>query len=258
VNAPTDELTHDALFGGAVEFWQPARGYRVNVDSILLAAFAAQRPPETTLDLGAGVGAVTLALGHLGAMERGVLVEREPDLARLAERNVRHGGLDARVLVLDLAQDALPAELQAEIDLVVCNPPFFEPGHVRPPLHGSERRARSGQLDPFLAAAAYTLAGKRARACFAYPARALERFLECSRRHGLVAKRLRFVHADRQQPARLCLVEVRRAKPGGLIVESPLYEWDGLHVRSPELAALTGTATKMDAITPALERADRS
>jgi tRNA1(Val) A37 N6-methylase TrmN6 len=34
------ELTHDAIFGGKVRFWQPARGYRVNVDAVLVAAFA--------------------------------------------------------------------------------------------------------------------------------------------------------------------------------------------------------------------------
>ncbi|HEY6556494.1 MAG TPA: methyltransferase [Polyangiaceae bacterium] len=258
MNAPADELTHDALFGGAVEFWQPTRGYRVNIDSILLAAFAAQRPPTTTLDLGAGVGAVTLALNHLGAVARGVLVECEPDLARLAERNLRDAALDASVLVLDLAQHALPQELQAEVDLVVCNPPFFEPGQVRPPLNGAERRARSGELDPFLAAAAYALSGKRARACFAYPARALERFLDCSRQHGLVAKRLRFVHSDRSQPARLCLVEVRRARPGGLVVEAPLYEWEAQQVRSRELALLTGAEPSADDFSRTLQKADRS
>ena len=34
--------TTDALYDGAVSLRQPARGYRVNVDALLLAAFAAQ------------------------------------------------------------------------------------------------------------------------------------------------------------------------------------------------------------------------
>ncbi|HEY3668042.1 MAG TPA: hypothetical protein VGL19_18695, partial [Polyangiaceae bacterium] len=60
--------TSDSLYGGAVSLRQPARGYRVNVDAILLAAFAAQgRRAKLALDLGAGVGSVALGLHHLGA-----------------------------------------------------------------------------------------------------------------------------------------------------------------------------------------------
>jgi len=257
VTSLADELTYDALFGGAVHFWQPARGYRVNIDSLLLAAFAAQRSPAATLDLGAGVGAVTLALAHLGALTRGILVECEPGLARLAERNLGHAQVEATVLELDLENAPLPPALKSAIDLVVCNPPFFEPGRVRPSLHSSARRARSGHLDPFLSAAAFALSGKRARACFAYPALALEHFLERSREQGLVAKRLRFVHADREQPARLCLIEVRRARPGGLIVEAPLYEWEGRQIRSKELDALTAPP-KAALERPLSETSDRS
>ena len=36
------ETTTDALFGGAVVLRQPRRGYRVNVDALLLAAFAVE------------------------------------------------------------------------------------------------------------------------------------------------------------------------------------------------------------------------
>jgi tRNA1(Val) A37 N6-methylase TrmN6 len=55
---------------------------------------------------------------------------------------------------------------------------------------------------------------------------------------SLVAKRVRFVHAFVTLPARLALVELRRAKPGGLVVEAPLIEWVAPNLRSPELAAL--------------------
>src|SRR5579871_1698704 len=84
------EATQDALFGGSVVLFQPPRGagYRTNVDALLLAAFAAaptpgnaalvvparagdrgvRQPPlrprsaPVAFDLGAGVGAVGLAL----------------------------------------------------------------------------------------------------------------------------------------------------------------------------------------------------
>jgi hypothetical protein len=46
------------------------------------------------------------------------------------------------------------------------------------------------------------------------------------------------VHAFADCAARLALVELRRAKPGGLVVEPPLVEWTARNVRSPEVGAL--------------------
>jgi len=62
--------TQDALFGGSVVLFQPPRGagYRTNVDALLLAGFAtSSKVAKVAFDLGAGVGAVGLALLRLGA-----------------------------------------------------------------------------------------------------------------------------------------------------------------------------------------------
>jgi tRNA1(Val) A37 N6-methylase TrmN6 len=56
--------------------------------------------------------------------------------------------------------------------------------------------------------------------------------------HRLVAKRLQLVHPMRDRPARLALVELRRAQDGGLCVEPPIVEWVEPGRRSPELTDL--------------------
>ena len=99
--------------------------------------------------------------------------------------------------------------------------------------------ARSGELAPFLAAAAAVVARKTGRALFSYPAPQLAELLRGAEAAGLVAKRLRLVHAREDKPARLALIELRAAKPGGLVVEPPLIEWLGRR-RSPELLRLSG------------------
>jgi tRNA1(Val) A37 N6-methylase TrmN6 len=71
-----------------------------------------------------------------------------------------------------------------------------------------------------------------------YPAPALPELLAAAAASNLVAKRLRFVQAFVTSPARLALVELRRAKPRGLVVEPPLVEWNAPSVRSAEVAAL--------------------
>jgi tRNA1(Val) A37 N6-methylase TrmN6 len=57
---------------------------------------------------------------------------------------------------------------------------------------------------------------------------------------GLVPKRLRLVHPEAAAPARAALVEFRRAKPGGLVIEPPLIEWSARGRRSAELGGLLG------------------
>ncbi|HEV8244825.1 MAG TPA: hypothetical protein VGP93_03620, partial [Polyangiaceae bacterium] len=62
-------------------------------------------------------------------------------------------------------------------------------------------------------------------------------------RVGLVPKRLRLVHPMLGSPARLALVELRQARPGGLVVEAPLLEWSAVGRHSIELTALMAGRT---------------
>jgi tRNA1(Val) A37 N6-methylase TrmN6 len=196
------------------------------------------RPKARRLvDLGAGVGALALAYGYLGSAARIDLVERDADLARLSVQNMARAGTDGDAHVTDLARDGLPRALVGAADVVVANPPFFPDRAGNAAQSPAKRTARTGSLDPFLVAAA-AASGRRAYAFFAYPAPALAELLDAARRAGLVAKRLRLVHAYDDSAARLGLVELRRAKPGGLVIEPPLVEWSSRGARSAELEAL--------------------
>jgi tRNA1Val (adenine37-N6)-methyltransferase len=233
---PVADTTEDALFRGALTLLQPAKGYRVNVDALLLAAFATTgRAARLALDLGAGTGAVGLALHHVGAARRVVLVEREPDLVKLCAQNLERTATPGSVERLDIATSDLPATLARRVDLVVTNPPYFPPGRGRPRRDPKSRRARSGSLEPFLRSGARALAGPSARLAVVYPAQALPELLALAEALTLVPKRLRFVHATSDRPARIVLLELRLAKPGGLVVLPPLIEWAAPRRRSPEL-----------------------
>jgi tRNA1Val (adenine37-N6)-methyltransferase len=234
--AEVREPTRDTLFGGRIVLAQPARGsgYRVNVDALLLAAFAGgalvdgprlarrARPARAAFDLGAGVGAVGLSLLHLEAAEHVTMIEVDPALAALAEANAKSNGWSERIAVrrADVADVSdLPA---GAADLVVCNPPYVEPGRGRVPSP-ARARARSGPLSVFLDATR-RLAGRRARACFVYPAIEATTLLTELRARGLEPKRLRPVHGRAQDPARVVLVECCAGRPGGLSIEPPLVE----------------------------------
>jgi tRNA1(Val) A37 N6-methylase TrmN6 len=216
------------------------------VDTLLLADFAARFRPSAhrVVDLGAGVGALALAFTHLAKVGRCELVEREAELAALAKRNLAAAGVAGTVHVGDLAGDGLPGPLRASADVVLSNPPFFArsaAGRGDP----ARQSARAGPLEPFVRAAALAM-GRRARSFFVYPASALPELLAAAQAVGLVPKRLRLVHAFSHSEARVALVDLRRAKPGGLVIDPPCVEWSAPRLRSPELEALVSGAPLRD------------
>jgi tRNA1Val (adenine37-N6)-methyltransferase len=240
------ELSEDCLLGGHVRFLQPRTGYRVNVDSVLLAAFGVSgRRAARAVDLGAGVGVVGLLLAHWQLARELILVEREPSLARIASSNLEKADVKGRVLVADVRAAKELAELYQIAELVACNPPFFDADRHRAPKDAGRRRARLGELAPFLAAAARCLTGNKARAIFAYPAPGLSELFSAAEQARLVPKRLRLVHPFAERPARLALVEFKLARPGGLVVEPPLIEWERAGRPSAELLAIS--AGRVDA-----------
>jgi tRNA1Val (adenine37-N6)-methyltransferase len=234
--APAVATTTDTLLGGALKLLQPKTGYRINVDSLLLVGFAGERRVDRVVDLGAGVGALGLLALYRGIAKRALLIEADPKLVLLARENLARAGFEGEARELDLTRTKLR---DSAAPLVLCNPPYYPAHSHRPAQSLAKAAARSGELGPFLAATAAILARKTGRALFSYPAPQLPELLRRAESVGLVAKRLRFVHAHADKPARLALVELRAARPGGLVVEAPLVEWIGRR-RSPELLTLSG------------------
>jgi tRNA1Val (adenine37-N6)-methyltransferase len=248
LSPPASPTTSDRLFDGALALTQPARGvgYRANVDAILLAAFAGRLLPGTerpsprrarhAVDLGSGVGAVALSLLHLGAAEHVTLIEIDPMLAELAAKNLSENGWNERGYVQCTSVSFVTSTLREPADLVVCNPPYVAPNRGRPP-QDHVAQAKVGDLDTFIRAARETV-GRRARACFVYPAIEGTTLLGTLRAHGLEPKRLRPVHGSPHTAARVLLVEAAPGKHGGLVVEPPLLETNHQGGASESLAAL--------------------
>jgi tRNA1Val (adenine37-N6)-methyltransferase len=227
LTARTTRTTRDGLLGGRVVYEQPRDGYRVALEAPLLARFAVEgrlRPFRRVVDLGAGPGAVGLALVVTGWAERGVAVEADAAHAALAETNAQANGVAERLDVVHAGVDRVDARSLGGADLVIANPPYFseDSGPIAREVSKASSRALRGVSIAAFARAARKLLGRDGRFVVAFPAQRLAELLGALDSASLVAKRMRFVHPRAAREAQVVFVEAKPAKAGGLVVEPPL------------------------------------
>lgn len=120
------ETTVDGLLNNRVKLEQPSSGYRVAVDTVLLAAAVPALSGDRVLDLGCGAGGGLLCLACRAPTLRGVGLEVQAELADLCRRNIERNpyakGFEARVGDATI----LPEDLKGGFDHVLMNPPFHE------------------------------------------------------------------------------------------------------------------------------------
>ncbi len=238
-------VTRDALLRGRVVYEQPAQGYRVAVEAPLLAAFAISgrtRPFRACADLGAGCGAIGLMLVVTGWAARATLVEIDPTHAALARSNVVTNACEDRVQVAEVSVARVPL---VSADLVIANPPWFETdqGGVSPaPSRARARAFVEGSLEGFVRAARKCL-GRDGRLVVSFPASRFAEVLEICGARGLPVKRARFVHPRPLREAQVVFAEAKPGRPGGLVIEPPLFVRESGEAYSVEAeAALNGDA----------------
>jgi tRNA1(Val) A37 N6-methylase TrmN6 len=165
--AERPDITDDAILNGRLRLLQPKRGHRFGHDAILLAAAVPAQPGERTLELGAGVGAASLAVLSRVPDTRATLIEIDPLLCELAAENITRNGFAARARAVALDAESAPEIFRqagvapGSFDHVLMNPPFNDASH-QPSPDALRRRAHEGPeglLAAWLATARAMLTG---------------------------------------------------------------------------------------------------
>lgn len=224
---------------------QPEHGFRFSVDALLLACFAAVGKPRRVVDLGAGCGVVGFGLLLSSTMTDCTIHGLDNDPAMVAAMHVNAHNLGFADQVSPVLADVRTITQTASIgcaraDLVVCNPPYRTEGSGRLPADGPKQAAGfeiNGCLEDFIAAAAWLLKTK-GKLGMVYLPENMHRLFSALSRVNLEPKRLRLVHGHQSRPARLVLVEARKAVRPGLMVEPPLI----LHRKDAKGITLTSEA----------------
>lgn len=133
------DVTHDGLLDRRIQLTQPRKGYRAGDDAILLAAAVRATPGQSVLDVGAGVGAVSLCLGARCPELNITGLEIQPELVALAVENVAANQMADKIGVHQGDIRTPPPEIgQLVFDHVVCNPPFYVAGRNSTPPNASK------------------------------------------------------------------------------------------------------------------------
>ena len=152
--AEREATSLDAILGGRLRLRQTRGGHRVGLDAVLLAA-AAGAPVARLVDVGAGVGAVGLALLQRWPRGDGRPDRDRPRARRAGARRTPRSTASpiARACVVADALDAKSRRAAGLVDeaaeLVVANPPYLaaeaaraSPDPRRARAHVARRRAR--------------------------------------------------------------------------------------------------------------------
>ncbi len=181
---------------GHWRIFQLEKGNRFSTDDLVTAWYGTSWCPraERIADLGSGIGSVALlsAWRCPGAVVH--TVEAQEESLRLAQKSIRHNGLEQRVFprLGDLRDPDLFAG-EARFDLVTGTPPYWPEGHRLPAAHPQSVPARMevrGDIAAYARAAARLLAPGGLFA-FGFPNDQRERALAGLEAAGLLCLRRR-------------------------------------------------------------------
>jgi len=137
------DITRDVLFGGILELYQPASGYRFSIDSLLLANFVHLNDGDEVIELGSGCGVISIILAKRYSSVKLIGVEIQEELHELAVENAKMNGVEDRVEFKQ--KDVRNIEdifTENSLDVCVSNPPYRKKGSGRIPPNTGRAVAR--------------------------------------------------------------------------------------------------------------------
>lgn len=121
------DYTVDKFINGLITVKQPKHGFRAGCDSIFLAASIQPEPETRVLDVGAGVGVISLALAKRCPDVKIVALENHPDLVSFALSNMQDNHISTQMEIYSQSLHLLTPSLTCGLfDYIVTNPPYHE------------------------------------------------------------------------------------------------------------------------------------
>lgn len=231
----------DGLFRNKVRVIQAARGYRVSEDALILTGFVRPEPDERILDAGTGCGVIAFGLAVREPSVSVVGLEIQEGLCDRAGRGVVLNRLEGKVSVVrgDLRQADLFFRPHC-FDVVVCNPPYYEPNRGRLNVLEEKALARHQLLMPSLTLfrVSRRLLHPAGRLALIYPAGRIDQIRQAMIETGFELSRMLWIHPCKGVAPGLVCMEARPREGAVDLIEDSLFLYDSQKLRTRAAEAI--------------------
>ena len=203
--------------------YQPTKGYAYNSDSIFLYDFISMfKPKGSVLDVGCGVGIISLLLSRDFNIET-TIIDKQEIMLRYAKHNYVINSLKVEAHLGDFQEFSE----ENKFDFIVSNPPFYDE-NVTQSENEHLNIARYAQHLPIVAFVAKVkkLLKPRGRFIFCYDAKQIDRLLHTLKEHKINPEVLRFVHSKIDRESKLVMVSARMNSKSLVKIMPPLVVFD--------------------------------
>lgn len=210
------KLSKDYLKYINYDFKQVDDVFKINTDTAVLGMFLDDLHGKTVLDIGTGSGAVLLYAHYHGATKL-VGVDIQKKALALAKENISNY-TDNYELINSPIQD-LNYE---KVDVVICNPPFFEVGNMRESDEWNKAMFEETLSLEDLFKAFRKFMKDNGEAYILYPAERFPELYEMIKKYKLKIMRIQFVHDKKRPYAQRVVLKLKIGKMSKLKVSKPI------------------------------------
>ena len=203
--------------------YQPTSGYCYNSDSIFLYDFISSfRPKGKLLDVGCGVGIISLLLSRDFTLETSIL-DKQESMLRYARHNYNINGLQAKHYLGDF----IAFKTEERYDYIISNPPFYADG-VQQSTHTHLNIARYAEhlpIDTFIKRVK-TFLKPKGWFIFCYDAKQIDVLLYHLKDNNIKPEKIQFVHAKIDKASKLVMIAARNNSKSMSDILPPLIVLD--------------------------------